>query len=245
MTAFVLTDPQGQIKDRDMLDLYDGYLELALDVKMFKEFDVITNPQLITKNDIFGGHVSICRQIWKNNKVKEPELDCYPAELKNFLGRHITKTTLKGFTKILEENENHGITFFVKPIKNKIFTGYTCMVPQDLHKLSCSKNIEVYVSTFVKFDAEFRAYIFNGKIIDVFRYWGDRWDVHINKNIIENMVSLLKNMPCFYSLDVGIDDKGRTLLVEVNDGYALGNYGLGPKQYAEMTLARCKEINNG
>lgn len=243
MNAFILTDNDGQIKDRDMLDLYDGYLELALDVKFFKEFDVVSNPQLITKDDIFGGHVSVCRQIWKNNKIKEPELDCYPKELKNFLGRHITKTTLKGFTKILEENENHGITFFVKPVKNKVFTGYTCMLPQDLHKLTCSKNTEVYVSTYVKFDAEFRAYIFNSKIIDVFRYYGDNWSVKVDKDCVEAMVSVLKDMPCFYSLDFGIDDKGRTLLVEVNDGYALGNYGLSPKQYAEMTLARCKEIN--
>jgi hypothetical protein len=61
--AFVLTDPQGQIKDRDMLDLYDGYLELALPVIFFKEHDVIINKDLISRNDIFCGHVNICKQI--------------------------------------------------------------------------------------------------------------------------------------------------------------------------------------
>jgi hypothetical protein len=242
MNAFVLTDPQGQIKDRDMLDLYDGYLELCIPVKFFQQFDIITNRSLITRDDVFGGHVNICKQIWKNNNVKIDELDCYPKQLKEFYGRSIFKTTLKGFKKILEENENFGDTFFVKPVQNKLFTGYTCIVPQDLNKLTCSLNTEVYVSSYVKFDAEFRAYIFNGKIIDVFRYWGDNWSVKIDKSKVETMVSLLDNMPCFYSLDFGIDDKGRTLLVELNDGYALGNYGLNPKQYAEMTIARCKEI---
>jgi hypothetical protein len=50
-------------------------------------------------------------------------------------------------------------------------------------------------------------------------------------------------MPVFYSLDVGTDSLGRTLIVELNDGYALGNYGLSPLKYTEMTIERWREIN--
>jgi hypothetical protein len=170
MTCFVLTDPQGQIKDRDMLDLYDGYLELCQPIKFFKEFEVITNKELITKNDVFCGHVNICKQIWKNLGLKVPELDCYPKELKEYFGRNIQKMKLKKFKDILKQNENC-VNYFVKPISNKLFTGYVCVLPQDLNKLTCSMNTEVYVSSYVKFDAEFRAYVYKNKIVDVFRYW--------------------------------------------------------------------------
>jgi hypothetical protein len=53
---------------------------------------------------------------------------------------------------------------------------------------------------------------------------GDNWQSVIDRPIVERMVSLVANAPIFYSLDFGIDDKGRTLLIEINDGYALGNY---------------------
>jgi len=242
MTAFVLTDNDGQIKDRDMLDLYDGYLELCLPVKMFKESDLHCNQSLISKEDIFGGHVDICRIIWRNLKVAEPFVSCYPPLLQSFFERTIRQTTLESFYKTLEENKDFGTEYFVKPVKNKVFTGYTCITPQDLDKLQCSKKTEVYVSSYVKFGAEFRAYIYKDKIVDAFRYWGDDWSAVFDRSIVEAMVlALAGTMPVFYSLDFGTSE-GKTLLVEVNDGYALGNYGLAPKPYAEMTIARWKEI---
>jgi hypothetical protein len=247
MTCFVLTDPQGQIKDRDMLDLYDGYLELCQPTKFFKEFEVVTNKELIGRNDVFCGHVNICKQIWKNLGLKIPELDCYPKELKEYFGRNIRKMDfLNCYNLMVENEENFGETYFIKPIKNKLFTGFTCTTAKEAIKVKdispCTFNTMVYMCSYVKFDAEFRAYVFKNKIVDVFRYWGDNWSVTVDKAKVEHMVSLVPNPPVFYSLDFGIDDKGRTLLVEINDGYALGNYGLGPKQYAEMSMARWKEI---
>jgi hypothetical protein len=41
-------------------------------------------------------------------------------------------------------------------------------------------------------------------------------------------------MPVAYSIDVGVLADGRTALVECNDGFALGNYGVGARVYAEM-----------
>jgi hypothetical protein len=244
MKAFVLTDKDGQIKDRDMLDLYDGYLALNFPVQFFTETELYLNRNLITKDDIFGGHVNICKQIWKNIGVEEPYLDCYPPLLADHFGRKIKKMKLKRFYKILEENEQFGETYFVKPLKNKLFTGFTCVTRREAeNKIPCSLQTDVYVSSYVNFGAEFRAYVFNNKIVDVFRYWGDNWAAVVDKPAVDNMVSLVTGtMPSFYSLDFGVDNTGRTLLIEVNDGYALGNYGLGPKQYAEMTAVRCKEI---
>jgi hypothetical protein len=244
MCAFVLTDKNGQVKDRDMLDLYDGYLQLNYPTKFFTESEFYMDKNLITKDDIFGGHVNICKQIWKNIGVKEPYIDCYPQLLKQYFGRTIKKMKLYNFYNLLNENEEFGKEYFVKPLKNKLFTGFTCVTRQEAeNKIQCSIDADVYVSSYINFGAEFRAYVFKDEIIDVFRYWGDNWSAIVDKVAVDNMISLLKGtMPSFYSLDFGVDENGRTLLVEVNDGYALGNYGLGSKQYAEMTAYRCREI---
>jgi hypothetical protein len=247
MRAFVLTDPDGQIRDRDQLDLYDGYLALGYTTKLITANDIYSNKHKITKDDVFGGHVQLCQYIWKQLKIKEPQIPNYPEELKEYYGRSIRKMSFKSFTKILQENENFGNTYFVKPVYNKLFTGFTCVTEREfLSKTSCANNVELFVSSYINFGAEFRAYIYKGKVVDCFRYWGDNWRIQTPHEDIENMASLLNVNAIFYSLDVGIDNNtGKTLLMEVNDGYALGNYGLAPVDYARYTAHRWFEITNG
>ena len=45
-----------------------------------------------------------------------------------------------------------------------------------------------------------------------------------------------------YCLDVGCLEDRSTLLVEVNDGYAFGAYGLRPELYMKMISARWEEF---
>ncbi len=51
-----------------------------------------------------------------------------------------------------------------------------------------------------------------------------------------------RGAPHAYSLDWGVTDDGRTLLVEMNEGYALGHYGLPPVSYARFLAARWHQI---
>ena len=159
---------------------------------------------------------------------------------KLYLFKLVSKMSIKQFENLTENDEYE---YFIKQVKNKLFTGFVGLFPRDLSKITCSKNTEVFISTTVHFDAEFRVYVYQNKIVGSYRYWGDNWKVYINTDEVEKMLSLLTNMPTFYSIDVGIDNKGKTLLVEVNDGYALGNYGLSPVEYAKMSAARWQEIN--
>ncbi|WP_238996654.1 ATP-grasp domain-containing protein [Paenibacillus pinistramenti] len=50
--------------------------------------------------------------------------------------------------------------------------------------------------------------------------------------------------PNGYAVDIGLTDKGETLLIEVNDGYALGQYGLNTLDYAKLLSARWSELTN-
>ncbi len=246
MIAYVLTDSDGKIRDRDMLDLYNGYTELAFQTKFVSEHDFeFIN---ITKEDVFCGHVQHCHDMMRKLDVPIPFVSDYPLELKNYFGRMINTMTCKRFKFILEQNENFGSTYFVKPLTNKLFTGFTCVTLQEFEsKTQCGNNTNLYVCSYVSFSAEFRAYVYKGKVIDCFRYAGSDWKVQTPTYAIEQMCNLLpkEKFPIFYSIDVGIDDlTGKTLLVELNDGYALGNYGLAPKDYATYSAARWKEIAN-
>ena len=60
--------------------------------------------------------------------------------------------------------------------------------------------------------------------------------------IIENCVNDYYDPPKGYALDFGLTDDGRTLLIEVNDGYALGCYGLFYIDYAKLLSARWAEF---
>lgn len=59
---------------------------------------------------------------------------------------------------------------------------------------------------------------------------------------MENAVSDYTSAPKGYAIDFGLADDGRTLLLEVNDGYSLGSYGLFPLDYAKLLSARWAEL---
>ncbi|MMZ67938.1 hypothetical protein D1872_305770 [compost metagenome] len=58
------------------------------------------------------------------------------------------------------------------------------------------------------------------------------------------MVSQFQAAPKGYAVDFGLTDKGETLLVEVNDGYSLGHYGLFSLDYAKLLSARWAELTS-
>jgi hypothetical protein len=55
----------------------------------------------------------------------------------------------------------------------------------------------------------------------------------------------MPKQPAGMSLDFGVTDKGETILVEANDGWALGYYPWGnltPSGYANLIVERWMEI---
>jgi hypothetical protein len=48
--------------------------------------------------------------------------------------------------------------------------------------------------------------------------------------------------PAGYGIDFGVLSTGETALVEVNEGYGLGSYGLDDAAYADLIIARWCEL---
>ena len=67
-------------------------------------------------------------------------------------------------------------------------------------------------------------------------------DRYFDPEILEQAVKAFKSAPAGYAMDIGVTEKGQTLLVEINDGFALGCYGADPIQYARLLSARWCEL---
>ena len=131
---------------------------------------------------------------------------------------------------------------FVKPLEDKQFTGVVVRSPKDL--IGCGiqgVNQDVYCSEIVSFVAEWRCFVRYGRILSVRPYKGD-WRKHYDYRVIESAVKEFASAPAGYAIDFGLTDDGRTLLIEVNDGYALGCYGLFYIDYAKLLSARWAEL---
>lgn len=68
---------------------------------------------------------------------------------------------------------------------------------------------------------------------------------HYDKNVLKEMLEEFKrieNRPDACSMDICVTEEGKTLLMEFNDAYALGYYGLAPILYAKLISARWSQI---
>lgn len=81
----------------------------------------------------------------------------------------------------------------------------------------------------------------DGQVLNVRPYTGD-YHAHFDASVIDEAISCWKDAPIAYGLDIGVTSDGRTLVVEVNDGYALGNYGLSALNSINFHKARWKEM---
>lgn len=92
--------------------------------------------------------------------------------------------------------------------------------------------------------SEWRAYVIDGSVIDVLRYEGDA-ERAPERAVIDEAVRLWSasgHAARGYGIDFGVLEDGRTALVELNDGYGLGNYGLAADRYLDLCIARWEQL---
>ncbi len=172
--------------------------------------------------------------------VNPPLLLDYPEELRGYLGRTIYPST---FGQIRDVPFDRPV--FIKPSHDhKLFTGLVWTGTHDQRMLMgpVQNNVPVWVSETVDFVSEYRTFILEGEILDCLRYKGD-WSRAPLRPIVEQAVQKMgKTAPVAYCLDFGVTEQGETLLVEANDSFSCGPYGLAPPQYACMIAARWREM---
>ncbi|MBO4998416.1 MAG: ATP-grasp domain-containing protein [Lachnospira sp.] len=83
-----------------------------------------------------------------------------------------------------------------------------------------------------------------GQILDIRRYKGSL-GLCYDMEMVQQMIAHYKHAPAGYALDIGVTKQKDTIIVEVNDGYSLGSYGLDPLLYAKLLSARWAELTKG
>lgn len=238
MKIYILSDKNGIPYSVNAYAAYNGFEQLGYEVVLIKSIDEIDdiNPE----NIVFAGIGNI--QTYLNNvlglEIKHLNFD-YPDELKTYLGREVYKTK---FDVVFNQVSLGCEPFFIKPVnEQKLFTGVLVKEFKDLPPIN--ENIEVWKSEPVKFISEYRCYIYYKELIGVKNYKGNPFKMIDDKKVL-SAIKDFKNSPISYSLDFGVTDDGRTLLIEANDSHSLGNYGLAPFQYARIISSRWAELTN-
>ena len=235
MKIYIQSYENGIPHNYNFMNAYQGFSEMGFEIVPFNDNTVLNNSN---REDIVVGYVGTVRSRLRDFGVIAPEMD-YPEELKEYLGRAVWKTKMN---EVNNHPENWPV--FVKPVEDKQFTGVIVRSTKDL--IGCGiqgVNQDVYCSEIVPFKAEWRCFIRYGNILSVRPYKGD-WRLHYEYKVIETAVSKYKTAPAGYAIDFGITKDGRTLLIEVNDGYALGCYGLFYLDYAKLLSARWAELTH-
>lgn len=233
MRVFVKTAMNGIPETETEYAAWQGFQALGFQPEFFQDEMDLSECR---PDDLIVAGISITKRVLQSYGISIPEYD-YPEELNAFLGRKIWQDTLD---HVLSAKDMFPV--FIKPVRDKAFVGTVLRTEADMPRLRQTKmNEPVLCSELVEFQAEWRAFIRYGRIWDVRPYRGD-WHMQYDPDILDRAVSAYTGGPAGYAMDFGVTEDGRTLLVEVNDGFALGSYGLDPIQYAKLLSARWSEL---
>lgn len=170
-----------------------------------------------------------------------PCLGDLPAPVRAFAGRCVWDATLREVRAIVGR-EPERLPLHVKPHRSKAFKGTVVGAFRDLIPSAHIDDAEpVLVQEVVPFISEWRAVILRGDLLNVAHYHGDPLRFP-DPAPIRAGLEAFEGRPAAFAMDWGVTSDGRTLLVEVNDGYALGNYGLRGTDYCEVLIARWHEL---
>jgi hypothetical protein len=205
--------------------------------------DIVSSSQ--TGEVILVADIPTFTQVLEALGIEAPPVIDYPLCLRKFLGRELWETTLG---EVRDSDSRWPL--FIKPSQhNKHFSGHLIRRFGDLIDTNTIEDsFPIWASQPVRFEAEWRVFVLDGKVLDARIYRGSRWVAPIESQVLD-MVKCFEESgtaPAAYALDVGLvlpeAGEPRMLLVEVNDGRALGTYGLEATFYAQMLEARWRQI---
>lgn len=234
MKVYIQANRQGMPYSVNGYMAMDGFYQMGFMPRLFTNLAEIS-PDLERPDIVVGGIRTVQTRL-ADLGVDWSEIN-YSPELLPYLGRKIWHDTMDNINAHPEK-----WPVFVKSLVGKQTVSRVIRGPHDLVGMGSSyENIPVLCSEVVDFVAEWRVFVRYGQILGVKPYWGD-WHCQFDPAVIENCLAAYHTAKAGYSIDFGVDRRGQTLLVEVNDGYSLGAYGLDNIAYAKLLAARWAEL---
>ena len=243
--VYIQADAAGQAYSPNGAMASRGFAFLGYDVRFFLPEELPTLP--LTPETIVVGGMGTTRTALEQVAGRLPSLSGVPAVLSPYLGRECWRTT-PGEVRLAER-----FPVFVKPYEDaKFFTGKVIhssaemealMEPRPNHP-AMTEDFPLLAQEPIVFLSEWRFFVLRGKVLGASHYAGDALAFPA-AGVVRLALGAFQGAPAGYSADFGVSDDGRTLLVEINDGYSLGSGGLVANLYAELLEARWDEIMQG
>jgi len=208
-----------------------GAKDLNLKYKLitYEEVESGRFDNLIRKH-LFVGSVEFMYMVFKR-------INCFPTKLPN--NEREQFTTLSDVRQRIENGE----TIFVKPNQIKLFTGsvYDKFFINTLDEYP--DDLEVITDTpFTSpIDSEWRIYVKDGKMMDSRNYSGNHL-IHFDPVVAQEMIDKFKDQARCFTCDMAILENGDNVCVEINDMWAIGNYGMDNDMYVSLLKHRYFEI---
>ena len=232
MRAFIQCGSDGMPYNVNAFSAMLGCQQMGTEIILFREKSELVNVDV---SDIVVGGVGRVKQFLQDNGITVTDID-YPSSLSAFYGRKIWETTTK---KSLDSLDH---PLFIKPKQGKLFTGFVCNSELDIAgRFSPEDDVPIYCSEVRPFLCEWRCFIRYKQILDIRHYMGELGVVY-SLSKVKEMIASYTDSPAGYALDIGLTSDGETIIIEVNDGYSLGCYGLDPLLYAKLLSARWAEL---
>lgn len=214
-----------------------GAIGSGLDYK-FINYEELSIKYMLVKDrqNMFIGTTEFMTKVWeileKTSQAKVPRNS----------DREHYKSTLGEIRFYIDKTDKKR---FIKPFQQKLFTGLVVdkYSIQSLREFPDDTSLMVY-PVIDKIISEWRLYIHHHKIVDSRNYSGD-FKISPNYKMCEyDVIHNKETFPEAYVMDVGIYgiNSNAQTIIEYNDMWAIGNYGLENELYLRMLRDRYYEI---
>lgn len=251
--AYIQADSDNLPVSRNCFSALVGFRDRGWEWKLFQNI----NDLSLTKDDIVVGGIKTMHQAFEQLGTFTPLPIDYPDIFRPVYRRHIELTTWKKAQEKLgnlRENGAFDEPRFIKPYFHKAWAGTVVTTFADLLKIGNPEpDYPVWLSEVTYFEDEYRAYFLSGELVGLKHYKGpQRFLPHGND--FDHVKHLAKKLPyAAFSVDVGVErylypptqsHVQDSSVVEVNDGFSLGNYGIDDDTYSKMLEVRFLQIVN-
>lgn len=230
MNLYIEKLTRGEFSNISFYAALEAFYNMGFQINEVSSFDNLE----IQEKHVFLGGIQFVHKALRLLNQNIPEPFDYPGSLSDFLGRTIYPSTIS----VISNNPDRW-NIFIKPRGFlKQFTGRVIKSTADLIGTSSYEiDTPIWVSEQVSFIAEWRVFVRYNEVLGVRPYKGD-WRCNYDFRIIEKAVKAFKDAPYAYAIDFGLTTDGRMLIVEVNEGYSIGSYGLFYVDYAKLIATR-------
>lgn len=219
--------------NRNIAIAIEGFHEMGFEIYFYDRVDEIY--EIYEKGDIVLDGIDQVNYCLSKFGLEFPHLE-YPECLEKYLGRKIWKDTINNISTHPELWGN-----FVKPVKEKVFTGKVIKEPKDLIGCgSCYENYEVYVSEPLEFIYEVRGTVYYDQLVDLRPYRGswehmDKIDTNVIKQAMEDWKTW-EDRPNSCTLDWGVIRIPKKMDVQFNPKCAPSSFrNVGRNKYKEIS----------